>query len=71
MRKKNRDHPNKSIIKIDQNTEKSPGDLRRLAVTQIPVKTISHSWLGKLARDIIIIVAVAKKHSKSSDVLTF
>ena len=28
------DHPNDSIIKISQNTEKSPGDLRRLAVTQ-------------------------------------
>ena len=26
------------IIEIDQNTEKSPGDLRRLAVTQTPVK---------------------------------
>ena len=26
-------HPNFSIIKIDQNAEKSPGDLRRLAVT--------------------------------------
>ena len=32
------DHPNYSIIKIGQNTEKSPGDLRRLAVTQIPVR---------------------------------
>ena len=32
------DHPNYSIIEIDQNTEKSPGDLRRLDVTQTPVK---------------------------------
>ena len=32
------DHPNDSIVKIGQNTEKSPGDLRRLAVTQTPVK---------------------------------
>ena len=32
------DCPNYSIIEISQNTEKSPGDLRRLAVTQIPVK---------------------------------
>ena len=32
------DHPNYSAIKIGLNTEKSPGDLRRLAVTQIPVK---------------------------------
>ncbi len=27
------DRPDYSIIKINQNTEKSPGDLRRLAVT--------------------------------------
>ena len=27
------DHPNYSIIEIGQNTKKSPGDLRRLAVT--------------------------------------
>ena len=32
------DHPNYSIIENDQNTEKSPGDSRRLAVTQTPVK---------------------------------
>ena len=34
----NGDHPNCSIIKIGQNTEKSPGDLRRLAVTQSLVR---------------------------------
>ena len=32
------DHPNDSIIKNGQNTEKSPEDLRRLAVTQTSVK---------------------------------
>ena len=32
------DHLNDSIVKISQNTEKSPGDLRRLAVAQTPVK---------------------------------
>ena len=32
------DHPNDSIIENGQNTEKSPGDLRRLTVTQNPVK---------------------------------
>ena len=34
----NRDNPNKSITKIGQNTEKSSEDLRRLVVTQTPVK---------------------------------
>ena len=32
------DHPNYYIIENGQNTEKSPGDLRRLVVTQTPVK---------------------------------
>ena len=32
------DYPNDSIIENSQNTEKSPEDLRRLAVTQTPVK---------------------------------
>ena len=33
-----RDRPNDSIIKIGQNTEKSPGDLKRLSITQTLVK---------------------------------
>ena len=32
------DHPNYIIIEIGQNTERSPGNLRRLTVTQTPVK---------------------------------
>ena len=32
------DHPNYNIIESGQKTEKSPGNLRRLAVTQTPVK---------------------------------
>ena len=41
-----RDHPNDSIIENGQNTEKSPGDLRRLAVIQTPVKDhqLSSVW---------------------------
>ena len=31
-------HANYSMVEIGQNTEKSPGDLRRLAVTETPVK---------------------------------
>ena len=33
-----RDYPNDSIAENSQNPETSPGDLRRLAVTQTPVK---------------------------------
>ena len=32
------EYPNDSIIENGQNTEKSPGDLRRIAVTQSQVK---------------------------------
>ena len=42
------DHPNDSIKKIDQNTEKSPGDLRRLAITQTPVRNHQLAQLLKI-----------------------
>ena len=32
------ENPNYRIIKIGQNTEKSPGNLKRLADTQIPIR---------------------------------
>ena len=32
-RRTNRDYPNYSIVEIGQNTEKYPGDMRRLAIT--------------------------------------
>ena len=34
-----RDYPNDSIAKNGQNPETSPGDLKRLAVTQTPTNT--------------------------------
>ena len=37
------DYPNDSITENGQNTEKSPGDLRRLAVTQTPVKKSAYT----------------------------
>ena len=37
-RRTNWDHTNYCIIEVGQNTKKSPEDLRKLAVTQIPVK---------------------------------
>ena len=42
----NTDFTDNRIIKIDSNTEKSPGDLRRLAVT----KTSARNYLLKLIR---------------------
>ena len=37
-RRTNRDHSNYSIVEVNKNTEKSPEDLRRLAVIQTSVK---------------------------------
>ena len=36
--KKNRDHPDHSIVKIGWNTKKRSGDLERLAVIHTPAK---------------------------------
>ena len=44
------DHPNYSIIEIGQNTEKKPGDLRRLAVTRTPVKNHQLTLLWKILK---------------------
>ena len=37
------------IVKINQITEKSPGDLRRLIVTQTPVKAYLETYLIMLS----------------------
>ena len=42
-----RDHPNYCIVKINQNTEKGPGNLRKLAVTQTPMKNHHRTLVGK------------------------
>ena len=38
------------IAENGQNPETSPGDLKRLAITQTPVKTISEQWCENLYR---------------------
>ena len=42
FRNRSTNHLNYSIVKIGQNTEESPGDLRRLYVTQIQAKKKKH-----------------------------
>ena len=49
-----RDYPNDGIAKKSQNPETSPGDLRRLAVTQTPVK--NHQLILMWKTQIIIII---------------
>ena len=46
----NGDHPNYCIIGIGQNTEKSPADLRTLAVTQTPVEDHQTTLVWKILK---------------------
>ena len=46
------DHPNYYIIENGQNPEKSPGDLRRLAVTQTQVKDYRLTLVGKILKGV-------------------
>ena len=53
------DHPNYYIIENSQNTEKSPGDLRRLVVTQTPVRNHQLTLLWKtLKREQMMIMII-------------
>ena len=45
--RKNWVYPDHSIVKIDKNTEKSPGVLRRLIVTQSPLKDHQQTLVRK------------------------
>ena len=45
------DHPNYYIIENGQNTEKSPEDLRRLAITQAPVKDHQLTLMWKILNE--------------------
>ena len=45
--RENRNHLNYSMAEISENTQKSPGDLIRLAVTQSPVKNYQLTLVWK------------------------
>ena len=47
-----RDHSNSNIVDVGQNTEKNPGDLRSLAVTQSPVKNHQLTLLWKILKGV-------------------
>ena len=54
-----RNHPNYSIIKIGQNTERSPEDLRRLDVTQSLHASVKNFQKTLKIVIIIIIITIA------------
>ena len=45
------DYPNDSIAKNGQNPETSPGDLKKLAVTQTPVKNHQLTLMWKTLKE--------------------
>ena len=45
-------YPNYSIVEIGQHTKKSPGDLKRLAVTQTPVRNHQLSLVSKILKGV-------------------
>ena len=47
----NRDRPVYSIVEIGQNTQKSPGDTRKLVVTQTPFKDSQPTLVGKTRKE--------------------
>ena len=46
-----RDYPNDSIAENGQNSETSPGDLKRFAVTQTPVKNHQLRLMWKILKE--------------------
>ena len=50
-RRSSGDHSNYNIVKVGQNTEKSPGNLRKLAVTQTPVKKHQLTLVWKTCKE--------------------
>ena len=47
----NLDQPNYNLFAIGQNTEKNPGYLSKLAVTQVPVKNHQLTLLWKTSKN--------------------
>ena len=50
-KRKNRDRPENWMVEIGQNTEKGPGDLRRIFVSQSPVKSHQLTRVWKALKD--------------------
>ena len=51
-RRKSRDQWKNSITKSDQNTEKSPGDMKKLDVTQTPVRNHQLTLVRKTSKEV-------------------
>ena len=61
------DHPNYCITEIKLNTEKSPGDLKRLVVTQTSVKHHQLTLMWKILKEKMVTVRLNKKDNRVVD----
>ena len=57
-----RNYPNDNIAENGQNTEKNPGELRKLAVTQTPVKIHQLTLMWKTLKKLIIGRIIISQH---------
>ena len=64
-----RDYPNNSIAKNGRNPETSPWDLRRLAVTQTPVKNHQLTLMWKTLKELIIIIIIINLKRETESLL--
>ena len=55
------DYPNYCIIKIGQNTKKSPWDMRILVVTQTPMENHQLTLVWKTLKEVTIIIVIIDK----------
>ena len=51
LERRNRYHSGDSIVEISRDTEKSPGDLRRITLTETPVKDHLQTPVGKTRKE--------------------
>ena len=58
------DNSNYSIVEIGQNTEKSPGDLKRLAVTQTPERNHRLTLVWKTRKGVKLIIIKIKSPTR-------
>ena len=58
IRRMSKEHPHDSIVEISQNTEKNPGDLRKLAVTQTSVRNHRLTLVWKTPKGVTIIIII-------------
>ena len=64
-------NPNDSIAENDQNPETSPGDLKRLAVTQTPGKNHQLTLMGKTLIMMMVMIIMQTREISHTEIWTW